>query len=173
MSERASTKGRDDELASASIRPELISRVESGDGRDRALDRDVWVAVGWAYEKRGKDRREWLYAPAGIRWDGYRQDHPDPVGWSIARMDVTDSLDAVVSLIEQNLPNANCHGYDLMPKEVVGYVSRNCIPAGERAWMHEGYAKTPARALLAAFLRAIQAQARTLADAHSKNPPEA
>lgn len=148
--------------------PELIERVESGagwEGRENdQLCREIALVMGYSYQRPPPDSDRpfpsaW-FDPEG-RHCGFGPPH-----W-------LRSLDAVVSLIEQKLPEANCHGYDLMPKEVVGYVSRNCIPAGERAWMHEGCGKTPARALLAACLRALQAHAGTLADAHSKNPPEA
>ncbi len=163
MSERASTKGRDDELASASIRPELIERVESGEGADKDLHRVVLEAFGvCAHRRTHKEECD---------NDGYDLVCSDCGSSDLwLGMNPTGSLDAVVSLIERKLPEANCHGYDLMPKEVVGYVSRNCIPAGERAWMHEGYAKTPARALLAACLRALQTKLKEHADANSKNP---
>jgi len=77
-----------------------------------------------------------------------------------AMMAVQGDLSSVVSLLERVLPGANCHGYDKTPKLIEAYVSRNCIPAGEKAWMVEGFhPSSPARALLAATLRA-------LADAH-------
>lgn len=150
MSERASTRGRDDELASASIRPELIERVESGIGSDPRLDVLVENALGIAR---------------------FRQEHPgadfDPIRVDVRR--VTGSLDAVVSLIEQKLPGwGHCYatGWDA-EGNCGGFVSPERTVDLTKAIM--GVAKTPARALLAACLRAILAGRTNLADA-TPNP---
>lgn len=132
----------------------LIERVESGAGYDRQLEIDIWVALGWSHEKRNKDRKPWLY-PAADGSTIFRRDPGDVVWWRLQHMDITESLDAVRSLIEAKLPEANCHGFDRDPTTVCAYVSRNHVDSGH--WLIEGqHPKEPARALLAAALRAIQ-----------------
>jgi len=126
---------------------DLVERVESGTGVDRVVD-------GVIYD----------FLSTGLSVSAEHivvHTSPDPK-W-LPRY--TASLDTVVSLIEQKLPGWRCR---LTVNE--GGSEGTVAYAGlKRA---DGVSASPARALLAAFLRALQ-EARTLADAHSKNPPEA
>ena len=66
----------------------------------------------------------------------------------------TSSLNDIIALIERELPQANCHGYDKDPKGATAYVSRNCVSSGH--WLYESdHCATPALALCAAFCRAM------------------
>lgn len=125
----------------------LIERVESGAGSDRQIEIDIMVALGWSYERRGRDAKKWMYPPAGEA--GRSRLNPyDAIAWKFR---LTSSLDAVLSLIEAKLP---------------GWSWENGSVGGKRGWAamcderqanHVGSnAPTPARALLSAALRAIQ-----------------
>lgn len=134
--------------------PELIKRVEGGTGWDSRLDGDIMRAFGFTW--RGMD---YWHADNTRIWKG--------------ETCFTAKIDAGVSLIEQKLPGwfwRVGYGSHAGPWAHLNRVHPDsCLPEDEAT----SYAKTPPRALLAACLRAIQAQAGTLADAHSKNPPEA
>jgi hypothetical protein len=123
--------------------PHLIERCESGAGKDKELDRDIWVAMGWAFDKRGTDRKLWLYPPADLKGGRSRYDHTDPLGWSLGGMDLTASLDAVVSLIEQKLPLAEWEVTTTGFKPAATLIPNRTKHGG-------AYASTPAPALLAA-----------------------
>lgn len=158
---------------------DLVERVESGTGGDRELDclldaaldgrsisesgnmilarnsrppHDTYI-LGWIDP--GKTSRNFSEGPARPPVPRY-----------------TTSLDAVVSLFEQRLP-----GWCWQTKR--GFVCEAIVWQVCRDYDDEGcptigaHSVSPARALLAACLRATQSQAGTLADAHSKNPPEA
>lgn len=133
---------------------DLVERVESGTGPDYELERDVGLAIGtW----------EWVTAGGAtmLRCDG--EVFPDHEGALYPSL--LQSLDTVVSLIEQKLPGCKWL--------VVGYGGEKpdeaAIKFDERFHRIDASAHSPTRALLAACLRAIQAQAETLADAH-QNP---
>lgn len=127
---------------------DLVERVESGTGVDRVVD-------GVIYD----------FLSTGLSVSAEHivvHTSPDPK-W-LPRY--TASLDTVVSLIEENLP-----GWEWLKHEP-GRMWVAMKPIGYRLEF-SGSGSSDARALLAACLRAIQAQAEKLADAHSKNPPEA
>ena len=76
----------------------LLERVIRAKGYDRELDVAILIALGQCVdERRGKDKKSWLYQPNGNRWDtawhGYN-----------AAPRLTASIDAVVALIERVLP---------------------------------------------------------------------
>jgi len=126
---------------------DLVERVESGTGVDRVVD-------GVIYD----------FLSTGLSVSAEHivvHTSPDPK-W-LPRY--TASLDTVVSLIEQKLPGWRCR----LTVHEGGSEGTVAYAGLKRA---DGVSASPARALLAAFLRALQ-EARTLADAHSKNPPEA
>lgn len=147
---------------------DLVERVESGVGGDRELDYAAGLASGhWTVSHTLDDGTrivEYMHPVYKTVWSG-------SIGACIPHL--TASLDAVVSLIEQKLQGwGHCYatGWDA-EGNCGGFVSPERTVDLTKAIM--GQSKSPARALLAATLRAIQAQARTLADAHSKNPQEA
>lgn len=165
----------------------LIERCESGAGPDRDLERDIWIAMGWLYERREKDRKPWLYAPAGFRHDGYRKDPADVISWSLGNMCLTTSLDAVVSLIEQKLPGwcpdvGKVPPFALAPDDhewsaaLMGNEREVTYGHGDPTEMafdtYNGHASSGARALLAATLRALSVledSKASLADASQKD----
>lgn len=149
----------------------LISRVEEGDGADRELDRAVMNAfyveedrfIGARYVDNDEPvlDRVWV-DPATSQWV------------TTAPYEFTASLDRVVSLIEQKLPG---WGYDLTYRAAWGNCCASVCPNHKHAPFYRGEvapAKSPARALLAACLRALSALENSpagLADAHKKDRP--
>lgn len=118
----------------------LIERVESGVGPDRELD--GWVAqavLGATHDDEPEPYRKWTLP----RPDGSRSTGSDVV----MIRHYTASLDAVLALIEAKLP-----GWDFAFRRQM-----SCMGAVWLHQKHEGYhASSPARALLAGTLRAIQ-----------------
>lgn len=147
-------------VASASYLPELIERLESGNGADRELDFAVGLASGvWKLDEPCEDGTRlvtYMHPVYKTVWHG-------AIGACIPSL--TTSLDAVVSLIEQKLPggtNWNMHS-----------TTGSGGATSAHLMQQSGYAWTPARALLAACLRALSALEDSpagLADAHSKSP---
>lgn len=125
---------------------DLVERVESGSGRDEETDFAVLCLVDRRAERSGP-------LPGDPRY--------------------TTSLDAVVSLIEQKLPGwGHCYatGWDA-EGNCGGFVSPERTVDLTKATL--GVSKSPARALLAATLRALSALENSkakLADA-TPNPP--
>lgn len=67
----------------------------------------------------------------------------------------TTSVDAALTLAPEG---ANCHGYELDPKGVEAFISRNCVASGH--WISLGHHPTsPAIALCIAALKARKAPA--------------
>ena len=127
---------------------ELIERVEKGEGADRELDGMVAAAMlqpqrnGW---------KPWA-CPGGyvLTETG---DKPRPgMGQFIPASSYTTSLDAVLALIEEKLPGAAfvVHGPD------DGWFFGGIGPCLGEAWGDDCSATSPARALLAAALRALK-----------------
>lgn len=138
----------------------LIERVEQGSGEDRELDIAIWRAMGNS-------------AP----------DNRVPLPWLHC---YTSSLDAVIALIEVNLPGWCAHvgktpAFALSPGEpewsgsLMGNEREVVLGHGEPPEMtydtFNGHAGSGARALLAAALRALQ-NLGNLADAHSNSYEE-
>lgn len=134
---------------------DLVERVESGEGWDSALDKDILRAFGFTW--RGMDY--WSADNKRI-WKG--------------ETCFTAKIDAVVSLIEQKLPGAFADvDVASLPKGQELYGAR-IFSADENPWSNvAGEAKSPARALLAACLRALQAKLPEHADANIKSPIQA
>lgn len=136
---------------------ELLSRVEAASGPDRELDcyLEAFVSRHTAdgqfhiVEPPTYDQRRFFYNPLpSVDWIGYDLLNISPK--------YTESLDAALALAGRALPEANCIGFDKTPGEIDAYVSRNCVDAGH--WYYGGNGDTPALAVLAALLRAVQAQ---------------
>lgn len=125
----------------------LIARVEEGTGPDRELEARVWCALGGF---------------KFVTWDGAGCVYRDVNGINhVDRLHVrpwTSSLDAVLSLIELKLPGwfwRVGHGSHAGPWAHLNRVHPDsCLPEDEAT----SYAKSPARALLAATLRALQSK---------------
>ena len=162
-------------MASASVRPELIERVESGRGSDRELDLDVCLAIG--HLQREKNDVFYIDEDGARVFGGH--------GWEIITPNLTGSLDRVLALIEQRMPGWCPSIVQTLPEflnpndrpwrgDLMGNVREESWGWGEPPEInydtYGGEAHSAARALLAACLRAIEDQARTLADANSKNP---
>ncbi len=110
----------------------LIERVESGAGSDRELDGKIVRALSGSID-------HW-FPFAG----GFMTEHTSP--------ELTTSLDAVLSLIEAKLP-----GWRWLrkhPATMTVYQPSDYYKSWSRHF--DGYSAQPARALLAAALRAIQ-----------------
>jgi len=153
--------------------PELIGRAESGTGGDRELDclldavldgrsisesgnmilarnsrppHDTYI-LGWIDP--GKTSRNFSEGPSRPPVPRY-----------------TTSLDAVVDLLVRRLPA-------ITDNSAADFLAASIDEMMVRGWRpSEPNIPQICRAVLAAFLRALE-EARTLADAHSKNPPEA
>jgi hypothetical protein len=122
---------------------ELIERVEKLEGPDSGVDLALAVGIGgFAWERRGPDRREWLY-PTGRDWF-HRLDHAPRY---------TASLDAALGLVERVLPGLYMWRVEF-DDEPTPY------PCEARVFA-EGHieggasAKTPALTLILAMLRAL------------------
>lgn len=117
---------------------ELIERVESGTGGDRLLDVQIENALGIAR---------------------FRQEHPG-ADFDDVRVDVrplTSSLDAVLALIEAKLPGWHGNVEVGRPLQDSTKVSAIMIgPTEDPDDCRQADASSPARALLAATLKALK-----------------
>jgi len=120
----------------------LISRVEEGAGEDRELDGLVaQAALGFTHDGEAEPYRKWSkIAKDGAIVSGSA---------SVMIRDYTSSLDAVLSLMEAKLPGWAWQA----GSSDGGSIARVAQDGLRRA---DGVAATPARALLAATLRALQ-----------------
>jgi len=119
---------------------ELIARVEQGEGVDRELDAQIW-----------------LFATPGASRKATHINHPkgpytidetrDADHRLITVPCYTTSIDAVVALIEQKLPGSV---WD------VSSTGGAWINGGGIMDQEYGHAPSPARALLAAFLKSLR-----------------
>jgi hypothetical protein len=133
----------------------LIARVEKATGPDREIDATVAELTGLKVKRsdkaRGRDRLpSWDWTVGGT------DEYP------IYLEDYTCSLDVVVALVERELPKANIELWSNKPHS--GPSDENwgatililCAP--DKDAVAQG--KTPALALLLAFLRAKEAQGK-------------
>lgn len=137
---------------------DLIERVERGAGEDRRLDADICIALRIHPYGSGhwlKDRVSSFHHDTNC--DGWVQpmdrDGVTPLpGGSWKTGAYTTSLDAVLALIEEKLPGAAfvVHGPD------DGWFFGGIGPCLGEAWGDDCSATSPARALLAAALRALK-----------------
>lgn len=139
---------------------ELIERVEKGEGADRELDALICVALQWIGPKRPDGLHDGTIQNLRIAEDPSWPDEPwedlnfeDAQGeaWTETTPAVVTSLDAVLALIEEKLPGWGCK----MERNPSG-LSWGAI--WNRHIDRSAEAKAPARALLAAFLRAHKEQ---------------
>ena len=122
----------------------LIERVESGAGADRSIDGEVFIALSAECQAAG--RVDHLCGVVG--W--WPKDGPYESARNVPAY--TSSLDAVLSLIEAKLP-----GWRWLrkhPATMTVYQPSDYYKSWSRHF--DGYSAQPARALLAAALRAIQ-----------------
>jgi hypothetical protein len=128
---------------------DLLARVEAATGRDSLINRDLAVAIGGCvWERRGRDRREWLY-PIGKEWF-YRRDDAD---------DYTGSLDAALGLVERVLPDAGVKLTVYLRRGAYVRLQGASLPdVIEATSAARNRIEASALALLAALLRALIAQ---------------
>ena len=141
------------------ITDEMIERVERGEGADEALCVEICLAVQYG----GINSAGALNLRTDADWDGdllYEIEEENDEG-QLVLVDcccptpkLTASLDAVVSLIEAKLPGC---GWQILthPDEDGGGVFASI--AGPKAHQSKFANRSPARALLAATLRALRA----------------
>lgn len=133
---------------------ELIERVEKGEGADRELDGAIHVALFPDSDASrfitGAYRSEWwkFGTPQGLV---YRTENG---GGGVPLPSYTTSLDAVLALIEGKLPGWRWSVEDAGDGRYEGNLFAS--PTGRR--MQTANVAFPARALLAAFLRAHKEQ---------------
>ena len=116
----------------------LLSRVESGSGADRQLDAAIWSALTGHACHQGPDET-WL-APRG---------ESGLLHAEVACL--TTDLNAVVALVEARLPG---WGWDITYRAAWGTSAAHVIGPTREAKPYVATAPTPARALLAALIRA-------------------
>lgn len=116
---------------------EALSRVEAATGPDQEIDEAVALLTGW--EKRPATVLPW--------WENEIAN----IGQG-APPAVTGSLEAVVALVEQEMPEAWWEGNSLGDMELM-------ISSPRRRQLGAASCATPALALLAAYLRARIAEA--------------
>lgn len=135
---------------------ELIERVERGEGADRELDGMVAAAMlppqlnGW---------KPWACDGGYVLTETGEKPRPG-MGQFMSARGYTASLDAVLALIEEKLPGAAIVtiAFDVQRKpETVRCAKAHVIDYGAGS-VSLGNAASPARALLAAFLRAHKEQ---------------
>lgn len=147
---------------------ELIERVESGDEPDYFLHEEIALAVG-GYSVFQSKHGYWRFrSPDGQETtaDGRYGDYdpqtgeklPEeiaPSGWGdvLHVPEYTSSLDAVLSLIEAKLPGWYWGAEKMEPQSFEANVFDGRRAADR---LHSAYSSSPARALLAAALRALQ-----------------
>lgn len=126
---------------------DLIARVEGASGHDTALVCDIQIATGL-----------WRPPPGAVR----DKRHPDRwvrdgINFYQSYTPILTSLDAAVAFCERIKPNGmNAYGFDVSPRGIDAFVSRNCVEGGH--WLVEASAPTPALALVLAALRAKEAE---------------
>lgn len=140
---------------------QALSEAECG---SRELDLRIATGVdGYTLEKRGKDRKEWLYHKDDSSGLSRRDPGPCSYGYN-AMARYTTSLDAITSLIERVLPPIE--GFSDKPSEGWKFgVGRGLVPGLWTGWMRKHaedgvnkMAKTPALALCLALVSALIAQ---------------
>ncbi|KUL94365.1 hypothetical protein DK26_15270 [Bosea sp. WAO] len=144
---------------------ELIERVEKGEGADRELD-CLLVAIldGRTIREDGSmilarnsrpPHDEYIvgWIDLGETRRNFSEGHSVP---PVRRY--TASLDAVLTLIEEKLPGWTWYvqTYEGVPTEAAMWPPKT--PGGLTIEKHSGFTTSPARALLAAFLRAHKEQ---------------
>lgn len=135
-------------MAETQTLPALLSRVESGEGEDRELDADLWIAL--CSEKMRSDK---FWGWRGIQAKGITDRPEAEVHRDFALRHappITSFLDAVIAMVERVKPGAG-YRIEWHPQESSLRAWATCGPPGEQ---EAAYAPTPARALLAALIKA-------------------
>lgn len=169
--------------------PELISRVESGDGADREIDCLVAALADIQVEGVQHSWRS-LVHQFGVEWAADVATRHTSV-WRTEVPRYTASLDAVLLLMSAQLPGFWWRGGTCsVSSEARVCPDHNCPEHGPRLlaecppsldhWnegieveLRPGSQSALVRALLAACLRALQAKLPEHADANSKSPIQA
>ena len=125
---------------------DIIERLEEAEIGDREIDVAIAQAIGWQYVRNCDVGSPHLWGWHGMSPDG--RTGPIPA--------YSTSIDAALALVERMLPDANCWGFDKVPKDVTAYVSR--INVNEGHWYFEGVHKSAQVALLLALFCALQAK---------------
>lgn len=133
----------------------LIAKLEAATGPDRELDVAISCDIdGCVLEKRGNDRKEWLYPVEG---DGGRQD-PSAYGQFLSPR-FTSSIDDAVALAERVLPG---FVFDYIGQDYIsvdnGYKATGWIVEVVNGKRFQGQAQSLPIAIVIAILRAKQAE---------------
>lgn len=131
----------------------LLSRVESGSGADRVLDIEVQIALVGDAVWPARDMRGRITNP-NSRMSDYLETYRDTINADDQDFDFpryTTDLNAVVALVEARLPG---WGWDITYRAAWGTSAAHVIGPTRDAKPYVATAPTPARALLAALLRA-------------------
>lgn len=131
---------------------ELIAKVEKASGPSREIDARLWCSMS-GYDWRGGDS----FNPSTVFWLDQGRRGNAPVR-NIAQY--TASLDAVVALVEKELPGWAC-GFDGGPKTKIAFVDPRDFADRFLGARFTAEGPTPALALLLALLRAKQAEEET------------
>jgi hypothetical protein len=130
----------------------VLADLERASGADRDLEIRIATTVdGWTLERRGKDKKTWLYQDRDKSWSG-RKD-PSPYGYG-AYPRLTNSLDATIALVERELP-----GWEWLRKSP-GTMTVYDPDIPEKTWAvhYDARGATPPLALLTAMFRALVAK---------------
>lgn len=129
----------------------IIECLVNATGPARKVDVGIATAIdGYVLEKRKRDRKQWLYKIDDGSLHARRRDPEYAIMGEYPRL--TMSIDAVVSLCERVLPEANCYGVAKDKTGWTAFVSRNDVASGH--WLVEADGQTAPIALLLAILRA-------------------
>ncbi len=140
---------------------DLIARLESGEGADRELDADICVALSWIGTVR--DNSTFNGPPLNVRRADYPSydDEPhdeldyesaDNESWTSDTPAMTTSLDAAVAFMERRLRDWS--DWSISTEENGARFVARVVPM-HRDDAVTGCAKSAARALVAAALRAL------------------
>ena len=135
----------------------LAERVEAATGAtDLELNGDVW----WLVKRQRAENEYWRAAMGLPRPLGDKM--PEGLGAHAVRIGAPNysaSLDAVLLLAAEKLPELFWDLARVPPSSFAPYCGHVFTWDGERLHTHEGNGRTPALALLAAFLRVLATQA--------------
>lgn len=123
--------------------------------------KEQWLELAKRCENLPPDNNENSYV--FLEWEimnalGYVP-HTNGIHWvrhgDVARFSggIFDWIGHTIEMIERELPQVNCHGYDKNPKGVTAYVSHNCV-SSEHCYK-SCHCSNITHALCAAFCRAM------------------
>lgn len=131
----------------------LLERVEACEGPDRDLEREIALACGYVS----------IQGPPFEILSWPSDDIVNPAAWPRVKAGCTSSVDAALGLVERVLPDwaASLHWgrYGEHDEREPGVsCALRSKPGRWGTWIEEAYAPTAPLAILAALLRAVQAQ---------------